>query len=212
MVIVEHILWTTWLCLLAALVYVINLKKLSGWEWLILLIIGLNLSADFSANASQTANEGYSGLIYNLLAPIQRVGTLLVYAFNSKLRLEKKVNFVGIVLVVIISLIAAFFYPEFNRFHRLPYILSGCVVAGFSYFHLRCIILDRASSSPIIAAFCLANFVYLTLMVSSQSAVEFAYKLDPGFGKIIYLGNDIGYALWSVILIIGILWKKKQKI
>jgi hypothetical protein len=85
------------------------------------------------------------------------------------------------------------------------------IVAILSYIHLRNMILEKTGDSIIIAAFSLANFIYLTLMISSISAIELAYRIDPEFGKLIYfLGNGIGYILWSIILIIGILWKKHK--
>ncbi len=210
--IADNILWTTWICIIAALLFIVNFKKLDRWEWLILLIIVLNIAADFSANYMHAQGNKESGMIYNLLSPIQHSAVLLLYTANSNFKLEKKLNLLGICLVLTVSIISVLYYPNLNQFHRLPYIISGCVVAGFSYFHLKSMVLERAGTIPVIVAFCLANFVYLTLMVSSQSAVELAYDLDPAFGKNIYLGNDIGYALWSVILIIGILWKTKQKI
>jgi hypothetical protein len=116
----------------------------------------------------------------------------------------------GIILITVISIAGLFYYPSFSDMQRGPYVWAGLVVALLSYLHLRSIALDEAGQSQIMFVFSLANLVYYTLMISAQSAVDLAWDLDVDFGKDIYLVNDISFALWSIILIIGILWNRKN--
>jgi hypothetical protein len=211
-VLLENTVWSTWVVFLALVVYVIQIKKLKGWEKLVFVIIALNFTADFLACFSPHLFEKeYSGIIYNILAPVQRILTLMLYSSNTNVKEEQYLNYGGIVALILVSLGGHFYYQDFNEFHRLPYVILGLIVAILSYIHLRNMILEKTAASIVIAAFSLANFIYLTFMISSVSAVELAYNIDHEFGKLIYfLGNEIGYALWSIILIIGILWKKQK--
>lgn len=208
----ENILWTTWIVLLALVVYLIRIKKLKGWERVVFLIIFLNGCADIMASVGlQLFEKEYSGIIYNILAPVQRILTLMLYSSNTHVKEEQYLNYGGIAVLIMVSIGGHFYYQDFNDFHQVPYIVLGLIVAILSYIHLRNMILEKTGDSIIIAAFSLANFIYLTLMISSISAIELAYRIDPEFGKLIYfLGNGIGYILWSIILIIGILWKKHK--
>jgi hypothetical protein len=211
-VLLENIVWSTWIVLLALVIYLIQIKKLKGWEKLVFVIIILNFTADFLALVSPHIFEkGYSGIIYNILAPVQRILTLMLYISNTNVKEEQYLNYGGIVVLILVSLGGHFYYQDFNDFHQVPFVILGLIVAILSYIHLRNMILEKTAASIVIAAFSLANFIYLTLMISSVSAVELAYNIDHEFGKLIYfLGNGIGYVLWSIILIIGILWKKQK--
>lgn len=208
----ENIVWSTWVIFLALVIYLIRIKKLKGWEKLVLVIIALNFTADLLALVSpQIFEKEYSGIIYNILAPVQRILTLMLYISNTNVKEEQYLNYGGIVALILVSLGGHFYYQYFSDFQRVPYVILGLIVAILSYIHLRNMILEKTAASIVIAAFSLANFIYLTLMISSVSAVELAYNIDHEFGKLIYfLGNGIGYVLWSIILIIGILWKKQK--
>ncbi|MGB6035496.1 MAG: hypothetical protein WBG42_04460 [Cryomorphaceae bacterium] len=207
---IENLLWTTWIVLLAFVVFSLRLNRLRGWEWMVFLIIALNCAADLLVPYTRKSFETeYSGIIYNSLAIAQRLLTLMIYAFNTRVKEERFLNYAGIVVLILASIGAHFYYQDYTSFYRVPYVILGLIVAICSYIHLRNMILEKTGVSMVIGAFSLANFVYLTLMISSVSAVGLAYNMDKDFGRLIYfLGNGVGYMLWSVILIIGILWKK----
>jgi len=214
---INGILWPTWICIAALAIYILKIGKLNGWEYIIPIILVMNVVSDLGSNYMQlgtnipcyTRMKIETGFIYNVLAPSERILTLILYTKNSRFRTDKFRYYIGIVLIVLISIISLFYYPNFREMHRGAYVWGGLVVALLSYLHLRSIALDEAGQSQIMFAFSLANLVYFTLMISANSAVDLAYELNVEFGKNIYLINDIAFALWSIILIIGILWKRK---
>lgn len=207
---IENLLWTTWFVLLAFVVFVVRINKLRGWEWVVFLIIALNFVADLIVPYTRYSLETESsGIVYNSLGIVQKTLTLMLYSFNTHVKEERYLNYVGIAVLIVASIGAQFYYQDFTSFYRIPYIILGLIVAICSYIHLRNMILEKTKPSLVIGAFSLANFIYLTAMISSVSAVGLAYNIDEDFGRLIYfLGNGVGYMLWSVILIIGILWKK----
>jgi len=201
---------TTWLVVLAFLVFVVRIKKIRGWEWAIFLIIALNCIADLLVPYMRDIfQKDYGSGVYNGLAIVQRTLTLLLYASNTRVKEERYLNYGALGLLILVNIGAGFYYPDFFTLYTFPYIFLGLVVAFCSYIHLRNMVLEKTGASVVIGAFSLANFVYLTLMVSSVSAISLAYSIDHDFGRLIYaLGNHAGYCLWSIILIISIIWKK----
>lgn len=212
MELIDKILWTTWICIAAFLIYLIHLKYLKGWEKLILLILGLNVVAEITA-AYFAASQITNGFIFNTVAPVERILTLMLYAHNYKSKNGKLLSYLGMSLVILIAFAGVFHYPSFQEFHYGTYVISGLVIAVLSYLHLRAMALEKADQSLLIFVFSLANLVYFTLMISSMSAFRLANQISDEFGSEILLINQIAYALWSIILIIGIIWKtKRQKI
>lgn len=202
--------WTTWLCLIAFVVYTVFYKDIYKWEKVILIILGINLITEI-IGAYLAISYTVNGFIYNVSAPITRILTLMLYAHNYNNTSGKVLTNTGIGVVILISIIGALHYPTFQEFHYGAYVISGLVIAALSYLHLRAIALDKAGQSLLIFVFSLANLVYFTLMASSMSAYGLANQISNDFGRTILFLNQLAYGLWSVILITGILWKKKQK-
>ena len=119
-------------------------------------------------------------------------------------------HFFGIIPIWCISFYGIYYYPTLSEFHDVSNVFTGLVLAALSYLHLRSISLNTAGQSLLIFYFGLANLIYLTLMISAMSALPLALKVDNTFATKIYSINLVGYALWSIILIIGILWKKQK--
>jgi len=153
-----------------------------------------------------------SHVIYNILLPAERVIILLIYAANELRRDQKQIHYLGIVLVLVITISGAAYYGSVVELHNISNVLSGLVLAALSYLQLRSIAQSTAGQSRVLFYFGLANLVYCTLMVSAMSAFPLAMQIDPNFASNIISINLLAYTLWSIILIIGILWKKKQKI
>ena len=149
---------------------------------------------------SQTNN----GFIFNIMAPIERILTLMLYAKNYKNKSGKQLAYTGILLVIAIAVYGIFHFPTFQEFHYGTYVVSGLVIAVASYLHLRAIALDKAGQSFIIFVFSLANLVYFTLMISSLSAYGLANQIDNNFGSF-ELGKKPG-----VNLITGVDFKKMK--
>jgi hypothetical protein len=147
--------------------------------------------------------------IYNILLPIERILTLSIYARHSTRSLEKKLHWIAMGLVIVLYGFGYWYY-KFNDLHYASAITTGLILALLSYIHLKAFALDKTKGSVLIAFFALANLVYFTLMVSSISALQVALDISMDFAKTIGMGNLLAYSLWSVILIIGILWKRQE--
>jgi len=203
----DNILWTEWVCLAAAILYTICYKKLSNLERWIVVLLWSNVLADRIASINLNSDYNLSGIIYNQLAPFQRAVTLLIYYAYLKSVKIKKLNLIGLVAVLCIHAAGWAIYGDVSVFHRDIFIYSGLIVAVLSYLTLQEIILNQNEISTVIIAFCMGSFAYLTLMASAHSAVELIYEQDKSMGELVYLGNDIGYAIWSLSLITAILWR-----
>jgi hypothetical protein len=190
-------------------VYAVLFRRLKNWEVVIPIILALNALTDLGTNYASAKGMDIDNALYYVLVPLEWVLTLLVYANNSRFKSTRFKNYVGVFVVIGIFIFALFYYPNVTEFPRGAYVWGGLVIALLSYIQLRSMALDEAGQSKILLVFTLANLIYFTLMISSQSAIDLAYELERDFGSNIYLINDISYALWSVILIFGILWTIK---
>lgn len=197
------------LCLIALLLYAYNYKALQNIERLILAIIAFNFIVDLTGHIFSHFNIS-NHFLYNVLIPVERSLSLFIYARNEKAK-EKLITYeVGIAVILAITIIGFAMHGGSSDLHFISNILSGLLLALFSYLHLRSIALDSAKQSLITFFFTLANLVYFTLMVSAMSAFPLALQIGNEFGRDIYNINLFAYALWSIILITGILWKKPK--
>ncbi len=182
---------------------------MEGFEQLILLILLFNIFID-AVGYFMILIERDTHTIYNVLLPLERSLTLLIYSFNEQGKLRVRMHQFGIVCVLLSFGAGMVYHPHLTEFNSLGNVLSGLVLAALSYIHLRSISLNTAGQSPTLFYFGLANLIYFTLMISAMSALPLAQKIDQVFASKIYAINLVSYALWALILIIGILWKKQR--
>lgn len=198
------------ICILAGVCYLILYQELQSFVKLIFLILFLNITTD-TANYLIMHNGVESNIFYNILNPVERVVTLYIYAKNVNDNLNKRKYFLGSAVVLVTYLAGYYNYDTMSTLHDFPNIITGLIVSMLSYFQLRSISIGKAGQSRVLFFFGLANLIYYTLMISAMSAFPLALKIGYDFASDIIIVNLVGYTLWSVILIIGILWKKKQK-
>ncbi len=200
---------SSFICILAGVMFLIFRKKLSRSENLIFAIILLNIISDVIA-AKLGSQRIKTGIIYNTLAPIERILTLYIYARCSIITKNKNLNFIGIIFIIMASITSQFMAPNYIDFQAVPFVLSGLVVALLSYFHLRNMVLDKAKSSKLVLIFTIANLMYYTLMASAMSAFTTSLKISDEFANSVYAINLTAYSLWSIMLILGLLWSKNR--
>jgi hypothetical protein len=151
-------------------------------------------------------NNLMTHILYNVLVPVERVLTLVIYALNEFTREKKVLHYGGIVLVVLVFGLG-FFLKGIELFFQPSNVITALALAILSYLHLRSITRDQGGPSRLIFYFALANLIYFTFSTSALSAVPLAYKIDPDFAIQIFYINLVGYSLWSLILIFALLWK-----
>lgn len=170
----------------------------------------MNIAADLIARkmSLQLMNNG---IVYNIFCPLEKIVTLMIYYLSSNRPRFKQLNLLGILLVIIISAIGFLGKLSPQEFHTEVYVISGFIISIFSYLHLRRIIRGKAKQSRVIFFFGIANLVYYTLMVSSVSALPVAMGISTDFAKTLFIGNAIAYVMWSILILIGIVWSRTKK-
>ncbi|MGB6037600.1 MAG: hypothetical protein WBG42_15100, partial [Cryomorphaceae bacterium] len=147
---------------------------------------------------------------YNILLPLERIITLLIYASVFAKSKQKNIYLVGLIAVGFIRIISFLYQPTLVEFHYVANTIEGLLVAILSYVFVRSLSARESPARVIVFAFGLATFLYLTLMASAMSAVSLAYAHSEAYGRAIYGINIIAYIIWSIILITAILWKKRN--
>lgn len=198
----------SFICILTGICYAIRFKELQSLERLIFLIIILNIIAD-TTSYFVMHNGTHTNLFYNVLSPVERALTLLIYARNVHISWHKKIFYTGMGLVVALYVYCYFYYDSMTSLHSLSNVITGFVLSMLSYFQLRTISIGNAGQSRIVFYFGLANLIYYTLLISAFSAFPVALEIGDVFASKILIVNHLGYTAWAIILIIGILWKKK---
>lgn len=199
----------TLVCILAGIFYAAKFKTLSRIEKPIAVVIWLNILCDIISFAFGKGHD-ISGMAYNILLPLERIITLLVYASVFAKSKQKNIYLVGIIAVGLIRIISLLYQPTLVEFHFVANTVEGLLVAVLSYVFVRSLSARESSTSVIVFAFGLATFLYLTLMASAMSAVQLAHAHSEAYGRAIYGINIIAYIIWSIILITAILWKKRN--
>ncbi len=199
----------TVICIVVGIISTFYFRKLNTTERLILLVVYLNIITDLIAIYLADTLKQDNGIIYNIFCPTEKIITLLIYYLNAFQLSNKRLNILGVLFVCLFSLYGFIANPA-THFHTEVYILSGFIVSILSYLQLRQIIQEKAKQSTAIFFFAIANLVYYTLMVSSVSASPFAYELSEDFGKAVMIGNQVAYSLWSILILIGLLWNRTK--
>lgn len=197
------------LCILAGVIYGIRIKQLRSFERLILVILVANILTDVATYLVIHAGK-QTHAYYNVLLPAERTITLLIYAFNEHGLRRKRIHYAGMAIVCLSYFWETVYSGNIADFHDVSNVVSGLVVAVLSYVHLRSVALNTAGQSIILFWFGLANLIYFTMMISAMSALPLALEIDNDFASDIYNINIAAYALWSIVLIVGILWKKQK--
>ncbi|KAB2816486.1 hypothetical protein [Phaeocystidibacter marisrubri] len=190
------------------LFYLFRAAKWREIERWIAVIIWINIGVDLAGN-TLSKFDIESQQIYNVTTVLEQVLTLWVYWIYSRYSAMKKVLIALVFTLPILALAQSAFRSFQPVFNMETFVLSGIIVAVCSYFVLRNEVLNQQQHNKLIF-FAMANLLYYTLMVSSMSALPLAYSISKDFGvKIKYL-NDGAYALWSITLLIGLLWHPKK--
>lgn len=197
------------ICIIAGAIYALKNQELKDFEKLILLIIGLNIITDISSFFLALTNTR-THIFYNILIPIERILTLIIYLRNVNNEPGKKLYYIAVAAVFGIYIISYFNNGNLTELHNVSNITTGLILASLSYIQLRSILMGGAGDSSVLIYFGLANLIYYTLMISAMSALPLALQISQDFASDIYDINIVGYTLWSIILIIGILWKKQK--
>jgi hypothetical protein len=199
------------LCLAAGILYLFRYPTFRKPENLIVLVIWLNILADTASYFIMHLPFPNTHFVYNAMTPIEKIIILFAYGQNTFGVKRCSLHFAGILAVVLFTAFDMIFINGFFEFNVVAIVSSGIIVAFLSYIHLRDVLNGRGGESKVFTLFCSANFVYYTLMVSSLSAVQLALIVsDNKFASQVSYGNLLAYALWSLILIIGLLWIRKN--
>lgn len=154
--------------------------------------------------------ERQTHVVYNVFLPVERSIILLIYAANVHGRDQKRVYQIGAAAVWLTYAASTSVHRGITEFHYVSNIITGLVLAALSYIHLRSVSLNTAGQSLPLLYFGSANLIYFTLMISAMSALPLAQRIDNDFAGSIYDTNLVAYALRSILIIIGILWKKRK--
>ena len=197
------------LCLITGILYCINFRRLYGIERWILAVLILNIATD-TASYFLIHMERPTHAVYNVLLPFERGLILLIYAANSHGREQKLVYYIGAAAVLLTYAGSTAFNGGISELHYVSTIVTGLILAALSYVYLRSVSLNTAGQSTTMLYFGLANLIYFTLMISALSALPLAQRIDNTFASTIFNANLMGYTLWSILLIIGIPWKRRK--
>jgi hypothetical protein len=192
------------ICLVAGAIYAFKFSKLNSSERLIAVILFMNIVADTAAYFLIHGEMGYQ-YIYNLLLPLERIIALVVYAKNENTKRAKSIYGLGMAVIMAVYIVGYFSVDLFTEFHYVSNTITALILTALSYLHLRTISSRKVESSRIVILFTAATFMYSALTVSAMSAASFGAQIDFNFFNI----NLYAYSLWSIILIIAILWNKK---
>lgn len=193
----------TYFSLLAGLAGLVFLNRLSFWERLIILVVWLNVIADFLSN--------YIGLrgdpsvdVYNVMNPIEHSLTLIIYRAFTKHKKTRSLHLTFAYLILILASVDFAWITKTGQFHYASFLFSGIVVAIFSFLFMRSWIIESGSFKTFIPWFGIANLLYYTLMVASLSALPKAMDISDQLAKAVLWVNYGAYMLWSIILTIGL--------
>lgn len=199
------------ICLIAGLIYLFHYQSFNKKEKLIVWVIWLNIFADTASYFIMHIPKQETVFIYNVMTPIEKIIILIAYRQNTYGIRRSSVYSWGILAVILVTSLDISLINGFSSFNVIGIVSTGMIVAFLSYIHLRDVLNGRGGESKVFTLFCSANFVYYTLMVSSLSAVQLALIVsDNKFASQVSYGNLLAYALWSLILIIGLLWIRKN--
>jgi hypothetical protein len=196
------------ICIVAGIIFLIKNKRLNKFERLVGVVILLNVLVDSTAYFLMHIKRE-SNYLYNFIIPIEKVLTLLIYDKVGQRKKERLPIQIGILAIVLIYCVGYFKDGATGSFHYTSNILTSLIVAAYSYLFLRSNAIGKKGASQLITLFAAANFMYHTISVSAMSARPIARQISNQFESILYAVNLVAFALWSIILLIAILWKRK---
>jgi hypothetical protein len=199
------------ICLIAGLIYLFHYRNFNKKEKLIVWVIWLNILADIASYFIMHIPDHQTAFIYNVMTPIEKIIILIAYGQNTFAAKRRPIYSWGILAVILLTALDISLINGFSSFNVMGVVSTGMIVAFLSYIHLRDVLNNRGGESKVFTLFCSANFVYYTLMVSSLSAVQLAQIVGgKDFASKVSYGNLMAYAIWSIILIVGLLWTRKN--
>lgn len=204
---------SSYVCLVAAIVGLVTLGRLSRYERIIVLVLVLNVVADLWANyVNNTWSNPQNGWVYNILNPVEMLLILLFYLKSSEITLARKaVWWTGLLMPVVFvwTLLNLESHRDFNLW---GFVLTDFLMMVVSYFVLRSYLLAQELKGPATMSFVVANMVYFALAVSAflGSGVGLRFKTDLASKFLII--NTVGYVLWGIIITLGFIytWIKKR--
>lgn len=190
-----------------------KVKSFRHSDYLILLVLFLNIVADFTA---VTIGQN-TAIIYNILIPIEIAVILLIYWLELKLPTIRKVQF-GILLLFICFAVWDLITTEDIRIDLVfvTFLLGGVLVALGSYFIWREAITNSdIRRSNILLWFATANIIYYIFTMPGISAIAYYWeikRLGSDTAVIFTWINRVLYLFWVITIGIGFLCKRKPSI
>lgn len=196
------------ICLIAGVIFGIKFSKLNSTEKLIALVLLMNIIADTAAYLLMHCELNYQ-YMYNILLPLERIVSLVIYTKNENTKKAKVFYGAGGILILLVYFIGYTNSDIVSELHFLSNTITALILTAMSYLHLRTISHGDVDTTRLITVFTIATFVYSAITVSALSALALALQIDHGFAADLFDINLIAYASWSITLIIAILWNKK---
>jgi hypothetical protein len=207
--IIQFLTINSYVCLTAGILGLYFSIKLYSYEKLIVGIIWINVVADLIGSI-MAIKFSFNEVVFNVSAPIEQVLTLYVYSKGDKKKSVVYIHRISMVLIIILLLSNYVIIKNPYGFHYYTFIISGIIVAVFSYWQLKSLIQQSHPWRSVILWFSGANLIYYSSMVSSVSSMPLANDISRNLAMSIKTINDVGYIIWSLLIAIGILWNKKK--
>lgn len=206
---IEIIRTGTWFVLLTGIVGLIRFKRLSGTDFIILLIVLLNIIVDFGA-VYLIYNDVSSAWLYNLFLPLEFTLKALVYYFSFNESIIKKLIITSIILVNMFILLNFNLGQGINTYNTNSFLIAGIFIMVFSYLIFRKYILeDKLSDFKLMNWFAIANFLYYLIAVPAISTSIWLIDRNIEYSKLFNNSNKFVYCLWSCLITTGFIWKRK---
>ncbi len=169
----------------------------------------MNIIADITS--AIILNAGYTSTgVYSILFPTEIILWLAYYNYHSKSKNEKKAYLLSSFFVLLFSSINYLFIQkniEFNSYTLIPLSLFMFII---SYMKLRNAIQeDSFYFNSLLTWALIANILYYGIVIESITAMMVSYKSNIGDARNFLKVNYAGYAVWSMLLCIGCIIKKK---
>jgi hypothetical protein len=206
--IIAHI--PTFIAAIALAIGIYRIKRFKSFEYLILLIISLNLIADL-ITWEPSMQQKNTAIYYNILVPTELILLLSVYYSYLPFNNIKRVLIYVIPALGIFSIINGFFIQDiFSVFASHTFIAGGFIVAVFSYILIRHATKeDTISKYNTLLWYAAANFVYYSISVPVLSSNNWLLLYSRNMAFPIYVVNIIVYGIWGLLISLGFIWKLK---
>lgn len=148
---------------------------------------------------------------YNISSTIENTFILILFSLNTNPLKSKMIKSV-LILMLVFSIVNMFYIQKYNNLNTYTFIPASLFIVYLSYSSLLSLINTEAMYSNLLFWFSLACFIYYSLMITVLSALPLALEVSYSLALALKQVNNIGYMLWSVLLLSGFLWTRKKTI